>query len=574
MTRQWRILHLTDFHVADPSGTDEHLRKGFFEEYIEGLARALRAQLGIAPIDLVVITGDFVDRGAIHNFTHVEEVVKYLCEQVGVQRDSVLVCNGNHDLVRDEDKAGEYARARAAYSGFARRAGGQGEFHSDVRSRLVKVRDDVWGLTVDSTIGANGEDRPGGIHVQEVDTIVAATRQQRLTGGDLLIVASHHPPNAAFRIDGPFDETNPQWYEKHIWALGHGLFTRLAQNVPGPILWLSGDIHKAAYVIDGSVHSVVTGRFGGSTKAPASQVRRQARLLNMSEDGEANSWIFEYVPPGHVDHAQVGTWEAKPAAPERHSRAGSGRTEEFRPAVERPGVAEGGSVRTQQHQHGSEGGLDVLSAPLQREIMQIIAEEKLYSIGRYMTSPGQSTLAWIPIGLLMDQEELLVAVINEMTKWLRAVLQREKPDEPVIIGVDSWGAVLASQLSVTTGVGNFCIAARAQGITHAASERISDTVKSAVAKCDLVILISDVIGTGRTLAHVYEVLTKEMSDKQRERIKWMLLSVICDEQNDRSDLLKFAFANVTACKELRMPILHNDRLPSTDILPPDISFMR
>lgn len=92
----------------------------------------------------------------------------------------------------------------------------------------------------------------------------------------------------------------------------------------------------------------------------------------------------------------------------------------------------------------------------------------------------------------------------------------------------------------------------------------------AVSKSDLIVLITDVIGTGRSIRHVHDKLSENMSDKQKIRAKWIVLSVICDEHHCRGDTLAFVNYNATVCKDLRMPILSDDMLPSVEILPPDI----
>lgn len=273
MGKKWHILHLTDFHIAKPTSTDEHLREGYFHEYIEGLTKSLvSAQIdGVNALYAIVITGDFVDRGELSNFSHVNKIVDYLCKCLSVGLSQVFVCNGNHDIDRSFEKAHEFESARRIFNDFAGRLGNGLAKSITTRSTLTKSEGGAYALMIDSTIGADGDDRAGSISTQEIDDIVAQVRDEQLRTNDLLVVASHHPPNMALRINGPFDETNTKWYEKHIWALGHPLLTRLQDATSGPILWLSGDIHKPAFVIDGTIHSIVTGRFGGSVVGQNSQ---------------------------------------------------------------------------------------------------------------------------------------------------------------------------------------------------------------------------------------------------------------------------------------------------------------
>lgn len=578
MVKTWQILHLTDFHIAQPEGVNEHLRRGHFREYIDGLCASLNAYLnGSSPVELdaIVLTGDFVNRGQLGNFAHVQEVMNYLCTCLAISKDRVFVCNGNHDINREKDQADDIAGARQHFVDFANGLGNRLSIFKNNRFTFSKCESGAYALMIDSTIGAAGQEKPGPIDTAEVDQIIEFVRMQGMSASDLLIVASHHPPVSQFNTDAPFDEANTRWHEKHIWSSAHSLYTRLRKVTP-QLLWLSGDIHRPAYTIDGSVHAVVTGRFGGSVEQPPSQVRRQARVISIQETDSSTSWLFEYVPNGHNDHPHNGEWEMKSSPPTRHISPEPRQVPAGRDAI-RSGASSDAVIRlsgSAQTEAPITRELQVLSPSLQSSIFEILKEQNLYSLGRFITSNAESTLAWIPMGALMDEEELLVRVIHEMTKWMTTLLKQENSDFPIIVGIDSWGAILASQLSVTTGVHNYCIAGRAQGSTHSSAERISNTVTAAVAKADMVILISDVIGTGKSLRHIYETLHSKMTEKQKGQAKWAVLSMICDDKHERHDTLAFTCANATACKDLRIPILQNTRLPSLEILPPDISFLR
>lgn len=51
--------------------------------------------------------------------------------------------------------------------------------------------------------------------------------------------------------------------------------------------------------------------------------------------------------------------------------------------------------------------LNLLSSQLQAEILQVIADEELYALGRFITSKSESTLAWIPMGSLINKANYL-----------------------------------------------------------------------------------------------------------------------------------------------------------------------
>lgn len=580
MNKEWGILHLTDFHIADANATEEHLREGFFREYIDDLVRAIRehGEIGGKAIDAIVITGDFVDRGNLNNFSHAEKIIQHLCEKLGISTTNVFMCNGNHDIDRNLETTNDHEGARKEYKHFCSTFGNRSATKENSRFSLVTTDFQTHMLLIDSTIGSNGVDRPGIISATEIDDIMAAIRSPVLGQSDLLVVASHHPTCPYVSVDAPFDESNTNWREQHLWENAYPLYSRLISNVESPVLWLSGDIHRPAHVIEGSMQSVVTGRFGTATNNTPSQIKRQGRVLFISSAGESQSWLCEFVPPGHTDQAQLGHWTISEQSPETHTKSARRtsrssahlNTPQAVAVTSAPFCAEISTPVTSS----MAGSVQLLSELLQDMLLHAIANERLYSLGRYSTSEFESTLAWIPMGSLLDQGELLSSVITKMTQWVKKQLIDEEAINPVIIGVDSWGAILASQITAMTGIRNYCVAGRVGGITHSASERIRDTVQSGVVNCDLIILVSDVIGTGKSLNRIHDELSEKMSEEQKQKIKWSLLSVICDEDCQRENNLNFAYTNATACKDLRMPILRNDQLPNESVLPADISFIR
>lgn len=581
MSKEWGILHLTDFHIADANGIGEHLRECFFREYIDDLVKALRehGEIGNRAIDAIVITGDFVDRGKLGNFAHVEKIISYLCNKLDLSTARVFVCNGNHDIDRDLEIGNDHDGARENFKQFSASFGNQLALSENNRFALVKTDFKTHMLMLDSTIGSSGIDRPGNIEFAEIDTILEAIRSSLPESDELLVVASHHPACPYVAVDAPFDELSTNWQEQHVWQ-AYPLYARLVQNISSPILWLSGDVHRPAYVIEGVMQSIVTGRFGTSTSGTLSQIKRQGRVIHIDSNGESQSWLCEFVPPGHSDQAQLGYWEVTEQQPETHTRPTRRPTNSLLQLNAQSSLIQPAACSSSSAIHSLPVALppginvQLFSELLQEMILDSIAKERLYSLGRYSTSEIESTLAWIPMGSLLDQGELLSSVITKMVQWVKKQLIDEDAENPVIIGVDSWGAILASQITAMTGIRNYCVAGRVGGITHSASERIRETVQSGVADCDLIILVSDVIGTGKSLNRIHDELSEKMSEEQKQKIKWSLLSVICDEDCQRDSNLNFAYTNATACKDLRMPILRNDQLPNESVLPADISFVR
>lgn len=572
MSKKWAILHLTDFHIDNPKGENELLREGFYQRYIDGFRRAFDANVDTKdiPIDAIVITGDFVNGGVqTANFAHAEKVIQYLCQVFNVEPKRVFTCNGNHDIDRSQEKKNEFLEARSLYNNFSSKFG-NGVADYTKRFSLISSSNCIHVLTIDSTINAYGESRPGNLSTPEMDDICNAIKMQNIKNEDLLIVASHHPVHAFLSPFGPNPkpEDEAEWTAKHIWSSASRLFNWLNQNMHTPILWLSGDIHTQQQTQVGIIHAVVTGRFGTSTKSPQSLSRRHGRLIEISSNHTFKSWIGQSEPTSYVDDQENEQWILYP---KNHPHTLTPKHETTSDVVHQTHegkVCESESAKvTQPHRPTA------LSELLQAKIIETIKCEHLYLLGRYATSDCKATLAWVPMGDLMNSDDLFPHVVSAMSKHLNDSLAEAEKSNSIIIGVDSWGAILASQLSVITGIKNVCIAGRAGGSTHTSPERIGDAIQDKISKLEHVILVSDVIGTGSTLKRVHDDLCKKISTKQKQDIKWAVLSVICDEKQDRSETMGFASSNMTACKDLRMPILHRENLPDADILPTDISFM-
>src|SRR5262245_40132393 len=108
--RSWRILHLSDFHLSDPDGQTEILRKNHFEEYIRDLFQNIKERC--EPLDAIMITGDLVDKGTVTHFEHAEAIVNTIVLESRLKKNAVIVCPGNHDILQSEEENGNIHEAR------------------------------------------------------------------------------------------------------------------------------------------------------------------------------------------------------------------------------------------------------------------------------------------------------------------------------------------------------------------------------------------------------------------------------------------------------------------------------
>lgn len=593
METKWTILHLTDFHISNPSGSEELLRQAHYDTYINELVESVET-----PINFIVVTGDMVDSSSDEsrskrgdNFAHSERILDFLSTKFNIDKKYVFLCPGNHDLLRDTELRGDLIGARSDFSVLSGNFGNQNPiWHTpDNRATLYQASNDVLVLILDSTVGAKGENKSGNLDNDESDEIILAVKKRQKTE-DLLVIASHHPPALQDPLVDMMDELDPAWIKNHLWWQAIYFYKELSKSSRGPVLWLSGDIHKDGHFVSDRMHTVVTGRFGGKppqfsaekTKEELlkethkiSQMHRQARVVQISNTGQSHSILLEYKFHGHKELSSNGYWQPTNVEPGLSKPERKGRTQK---------TTQGDVVQASQPDrkdcplNKQQTLLELLDEDIQRHILSVIADERLYSMGRFVTCRDRTSLSWIPIGALLNNGELLVAVIGKMASWIKTRFSNTPAEKVGIVGIDSWGAVFASQISVMTGARNFCVAARAEGITHTESERVSQTVINGLIHCDVIILICDVIGTGRSLRYVSEKLNDGFNLSQggeaiatTSNRTWAIISVICDEYCER-DELSFAKFNVTACKDLRMPVLSNDGLPDINIFPPEIAF--
>jgi predicted MPP superfamily phosphohydrolase len=106
-----RIVHLSDIHLSKENYTE------FQNNYKDALIKDLKSYHSSIPIDLIVITGDLVDRGGhslfeIPEFTDKGYISPYdifnevfivpILEKLGITKDRFLFIPGNHDINEKE----------------------------------------------------------------------------------------------------------------------------------------------------------------------------------------------------------------------------------------------------------------------------------------------------------------------------------------------------------------------------------------------------------------------------------------------------------------------------------------
>ena len=613
----WQILHITDLHISDPAGEDEYLRADYFDEYLDTLAEKVKQRL-TGQLDCIIITGDFIDKGKVENFPHAHKVISHLASNLNMSTENVAVCIGNHDILRNHEKADECKEARASYLSFASDFANKKAIRENERAILINIADGLWCLMIDATLGSKGEDHPGGLVNREADELMRWVKND-VGLNDALAIGVHYPVHNIMAEEAVLDEEDPLWHRRHIWPRGGILKERLRSRPERPqVVWLCGDIHKHFNVIHDGQCFIATGRLGTPTGPNDSQVRRHARIVQIPKDKaqRPRSLLLEFEPVGHSSQPHIGTWRYKyenyitarteeepkqeqlidhkeggkvaTSQPEttgqptqeilpEHSEAIPSEGVEMMPekVAEKEGpVLRESAVATVEEAAASESAIELIDEEIQSIILKTIADSHLYHLGRFNTSQEEVSLSWVSIGPLLNEGHLLSSVINRMADWLRKVIKNEDTtsmEGTLLLGIDCWGAVLASQLSVLTGARNFCVALRAEGKHHVPSETISQEVLEAAEKAHTIVIVSDVVATGWSLRFLFDKISVKINDPMNRR--WLALSIIIDPTQQRKADYKFIDVHGTVCTTLRMPLLPVSSLPDETIMPPVISFL-
>lgn len=86
----FKILHLSDMHIASNEDSNHKMLRNNLVNYIKG----------IGDIDAIIITGDIVDRYDKKAFSVGKDFVGEILDATGLEKDRVLIVPGNHDMER------------------------------------------------------------------------------------------------------------------------------------------------------------------------------------------------------------------------------------------------------------------------------------------------------------------------------------------------------------------------------------------------------------------------------------------------------------------------------------------
>jgi len=549
------ILHLNDLHLKDPDSVYEALRKAFYLEYLESLIDNIK-QLDIS-IDCLIITGDFVEKAEAANYEHAGVIIRHFIDTLKIPEGKIFLINGNHDISRDTGDLGPFKKFASQFlckDSLIQEKG---------RYSLCRISGEVGVLCLDSIGNLYATGKPSPLSTEESDEIVTLVREQKFHN---LLVLSHHPAESySVQNQGPFDEGNPDWSGDHIWHSGGALHKRLSSSVTisEKSFWFAGDLHRPELcLIDQKRFIIVTGRLNFVLKT-SSHVYPQARVICL--DDIKKSYFFQYELEGHEGQELVGSWVAKNSIVKFH---GGQTTANEKPTKETSTQAALETIETTEKD--SPHTLQLVDLPFEKKLYEYVLKKGLYEFGRYDTNSNVTSLSWISTHKLMENYS---DVFSGVVKHFRTMITSTLPEgfdnsKCLLVGVDSWGSILASRVGAAINIRSCSVAVRSQADSYDSVERINEDLKKIVRAKEIVFVISDVISTGRSISTIREQLNCS------ECAVWYNLAIFCDPSQDRGDCFLNYTKTFFCCGTVKMPIIHNSKLPDHEILKASISFVR
>lgn len=568
------ILHITDFHIRDAVASDELLRTSHYATYVRQLVTSYQDFAGAhelpGAIDIVIATGDFVDRGRVAQFDHARRIIDAVTSECGISQDRVVVCPGNHDFIRLDEKNGRHQEARAAYNAFAERFGNGTALERGPSWSLVRIsssgQDGCLVLSLDATAGCGGEDKPGILIDSEIDAISDAV--QRRGRGQQLCIAAHYPGTA----DGfqPAAAHARERMDRHVWGSGSVLIQKLVNMgvCARPIIVFAGDVHQEMLIGRAGNVCITSGRFGTEFDGDGhdSLIHRQAVVVNTAHVADRlEVWLAQYDTKTHRAQGHTGRWEWNAKSVEI-----IGTPEIVVPSRIRPNKGANKTLGKAAPPTPELATPTLLNEALQEEIIDLISNG-LYHLGRFAGSASDMVpMAWVRMGPILNDPGIPVQLLAAWEAKIRAwtgVGGTDAVSSAAVFGIDMVGATLGSRLAALLGTRFGALSMRPRATSTEESQRTSAmTAAGGTNKRDYAILITDVVQTGNTVREARRMLSTFEGSTFGGGTRWMLLSICCDGQSNHVQIPQ-DMVHITACRDLRLPLLRRKDLPAENVLP-------
>lgn len=550
------ILHITDFHIRNPDPLKdddkfEALRFNYYEEYLKDALFLVKEN-----IDYIVVTGDLVDIGKFDNYTQVGNIISFISSELNVSHERIFLTNGNHDVCRTSGDRSKFLELRNSYDS------SKTIIASGDRHILYKLEDGVGLLSIDS-IGNNFNDGlPRSLEILVADKIVRDVKDGKFSS---LIVLSHHPAlSYSVQNQAPFDESNSDWSSQHIWHDGGYLFDRLASstNVKNEVYWFSGDIHRPEYtIIDGNKHLIV-GSSLNSIDGKASGIPPSIFILNSEENYRNELVQIKRINFGHNNKGLVGHWERASLAANHFGKKDI-KTSNVAKVTLQPKTTANSQSKSISISH------TLVDRTLESFLYRSVSERGLYHFGKVETSHDFTSLGWVYTSSMLNLSGVYLKVINTLKKKVEELITGKiSKRDCIIIGLDHWGAILASRLGAATNIKSCCLAVNDENRAYDSFEVSNEELVGIVKKKKMVFVVSDVISTG------YSVSKVASSSLFNEGSNWYALCIIFDPLQNRGQMLSKYSHTYYLCGKISMPLVKNELLPDNNILKPSNTIIR
>lgn len=559
------ILHITDLHLDDPNSINEKLRDGFYVDYILTLVEKIKNEIG--EIHLILCTGDIINKAKVSNFEQAEKIFNFLLEQLGLDNGKLCFCPGNHDIVVNDklislDDYNDFVLKTSSAKPIT-----ENPFFSLYEFELL----DLNVLSFNSVINSNNSINkistdsnsaaPNTLNDPEIDKIVSIIHNSLINNRDLIIM-SHFPPMISSRYRPILEEVG--WIDKHLWKTGNILSSRiLTRRKTSRTLWLSGDSHMPDFFsLNSYAHFSMTGMVGGnytnptfSDGTPFNKSNEVKVICFKDEKPEPEYCTFIYKPTGFNFSPQDGEWTLNKSGARIIKDEVSSATQTV---VDNPPT-------TQSNQDEK---TKIISTSVESDIIETITDNKLYMFDRFATDANKSSLGWIRIFELFKKTELLSRCIDKSVEWIKGLIHFNMTSEnTLLIGIDYWGSIFASQVSIRLSIKNYCVSARSFGKhihLHESCDFLCLKLKQ-FPNIKNFILFTDVISTGNT---VLTIKSKILDTLLNPDVSFFAISIISDKIHPKNKDINSFVEVGTFCRMLPIPILNNEQLPSELILPP------
>jgi len=198
----------------------------------------------------------------------------------------------------------------------------------------------------------------------------------------------------------------------------------------------------------------------------------------------------------------------------------------------------------------------LLSPELEREIYNCVKTEKLCKFGNFKEKTGYTSLSWVSVTGLFQDQGIYSQVILKFRKKIKSIIDCSEYDcgDYIIVGIDNWGAIMASRLGAATNINSCSIAIGNNNSSHLEEEVVNDKLKNILSSKKGVILLTDVISTGRTLADILGNL--DIS----ENVSTFIFSIFFDNNQEHPVSFEKYMHLYAACTSVRLPIIQSSKL--------------